>query len=433
MITAASVSHRRADVATIEAVSADAPGEALDSLLAHDEVTAALVLQTCNRAERYVVAPSAEAGRARLDEWLAHIPSGSVEVFDHDGAIEHLFRVAAGVESMIVDDDEVLGQLGRARELADERNALDRLLGEVTEKALQVGKRVRTETSINEGTRSISRAAVEMAADRVDLESADVAVLGAGEMGERIAHACHDHDVARLVILNRSPDRARALAADLPRPARARGIDGLAGTFRDVDVAITATASPSPLVTREDVDDAEPLFFVDVAQPRDVAPGVGTVAGIDRVDIDDLEAVTESTSTARAAALEDAEAIIEAERERLNAQLKRRQADHVIATMYEQAERIKDRELAEASAKLAEERDIDPAELAVLEDLADALVGQLMAAPTKSLREAAENDDWDTIQTALSLFDPEFPTGEVQAEEGAMPPTDVMRSDGESS
>lgn len=421
MITGASVSHRQADVATIEAASADDPRATVERLQNREGVIGAFVLQTCNRAEQYVVTPSPEFGRAHLSEWLEAAPPEAPRWFDHEGAIEHLLRVAAGLESMVIGEDEILGQVGRARETAERAGALDQLLDEVTAKALQVGKRVRTETAINEGTRSISRAAVDHAAQRISMADATVAVIGAGEMGERIARACTDHDVGRLAILNRSPARARELAGALPIPAEAHGLDTLEAALRRADATIAATASPTPLLRPDQVREAAPLLVVDIGQPRDVAPGVGTVPRIELVDLDDLESVVETTADARTAAAREAEAIIDTERERVHARLKRRQADNAIAAMYEQAERIKDRELAEARAKLAGHHDLDEDERVILEGFADALVGSLMAAPTKSLREAAEEDDWETIQTALNLFDPEFASGEVDSTDTGPP------------
>ncbi len=433
VITGASVSYRGSDVATIEEVTAEHPQETVATVRKRDGVKGAFVLQTCNRAERYVVTPSPERGRAILSEWLEAVPAESRRMFDHDGAIEHLIRVAAGLESMVVGEDEILGQVRRAREAAERADALDPLLEEVTAKALQVGKRVRTETAINEGTRSISRAAVDHAADRAGLSGSTVAVIGTGEMGERIARACPDYGVAELVLLNRTPERARALAGELPATAEGRSLEALDSALEQADVVFAATASPAPIVEAYLARGAAPLLVVDIGQPRDVTADVGTEPGVELVDLDDLQSVLETTADARAAAAAAVEAIVEAERERLAAQLKRRQADHAIAAMYEQAERLKERELSEARAKLAAHHDLDEDERAILEGLADAIVGSLMAAPTKSLREAAEEDDWATIQTALGLFDPEFATGAVGPDDADTRPPSSVPSEHESS
>jgi glutamyl-tRNA reductase len=171
-----------------------------------------------------------------------------------------------------------------------------------------------------------------------------------------------------------------------------------------VDVVLSATSSDDLVVDASALADAGDVTVVDLAQPRDVDPAAGEIESVTVYDLDALEDVTEETRENRRDAAEAVERIVDAELENLLEQFKRQRADEVIAAMYESAERVKAREVETALSKL----DLDDEEAAVVESMADSLVSQLLSAPTKSLRDAAAEDDWSTINTALQLFDPEF-------------------------
>jgi glutamyl-tRNA reductase len=174
------------------------------------------------------------------------------------------------------------------------------------------------------------------------------------------------------------------------------------------DVVVTATDSPDPLLDRSDLASAGRTTVVDLGQPRDVDPGVETVPSVDAFDIDSLETITDETREQRREAAVAVEGMIDAEFDRLLDSFKRRRADEAIGTMYASAEAVKERELRTAFDRLEAQGDLTDEQRETVESLADALVGQLLAAPTESLREAAAEDDWTTIQTAMGLFDPEF-------------------------
>lgn len=378
----------------------------MEELLAEDAVREAFAIRTCNRAEWYVVAPSGEIGRTVLEEFLEPAEDGLLRWFGHEAAVTHLMRVACGLESMIVGEDEILGQLRRA--VADGRRigSTGDVLEDVLWAAIHCGERARTETTINEGTTSIGRAAVEFAGRHVPLADATVTVVGAGEIGRAAAHALADANVDRLLVANRTEPNAAALADDVAVTAESMGLESLPSALDRADVAITATAAREPIVDESALSPDADLVLVDIAQPRDVDRCVA----VPTFDLDDLRTVTDATHAERRAAAAEVESMIETEVDGLLDRLKRAQADEVIATMYESAEAIKSRELAEARRMLADDGELSDTEAEVLEGLADALVGQLLAAPTKSLRDAAGAEDWETIQTALALFDPEFPT-----------------------
>ena len=405
IISGVSVSHADASVDDIEAAAGESERAVVESLLADPGVEEAFALQTCNRSEAYVVTEAEADGVEVLREQFAGIRPEIRRELDHEGALRHLMRVACGLESLVVGEDQILGQLRGAYETAEAAGAVGPTLDDALLKAIHVGERARTETAINEGVVSLGSAAVELAARERDLDGATGLVVGAGEMGTLAATALDDI-VERVIVANRTHDRARLMAANLDGDATAVGLDALGAALGEADVVVTATDAAEPVVDEPALAGAGDTFLIDIAQPRDVAPGATAVPGVETRDLDDLHAVADETFAARERAAERVEAMIDAELENLLAQYKRKRADQVISAMYEGAERMKQQELRTALSKLDAEGELSAEQREVVESLADALVSQLLAAPTKSLRDAAEQDDWSTIHTALQLFDP---------------------------
>ncbi|GGM55486.1 glutamyl-tRNA reductase [Halarchaeum rubridurum] len=415
VVSGVRVAHPEATVEDIEDARADSTAVLLDALGAQGGVEEAYALQTCNRVEAYVVTDDPEAGRRALDAvGLGDHPAAVAT--GHEESLRHLMRVAAGLESLVVGEDQILGQVRRAYEAAVDSGDIGPVLEEGVTKAIHVGERARNETAINEGVVSLGSAAVHLADAELDLDDASALVVGAGEMGSLAAKAFDAAGVADVVVANRTPEHAEWVLADLDAPGRAVDLDALPRALSDADVVVAATGSDEPVVTPAVADDAGETFYVDLGQPRDVAPAVAADDEAAVHDLDDLEDVTARTRERRATAAIAVESIVEEELDRLLSQYKRKRADAVIAQMYESAERTKDREVATALSRLdaASDGGIGDAEREVVESLADALVSQLLAAPTRSLREAAGEDDWETIATAIRLFDPDV--------EGADPP-----------
>lgn len=406
VITAVSVSHR---VASVEEVDAAAPTDAVEaarSLRSRPGVDEAVVLTTCNRAEAYVVSTTPGAGRDALEDFAPEVRDGAVVSLDHEGAIRHLMRVAAGLESLVLGEDQILGQLKRVRDAAREADTVGPVLEEVFLKAIHVGERARSETAINEGTVSMGSAAVDLAARETDLTGATALVLGAGEMGTLAARALDETGVERLVVANRTRSSADHVVADLETEGVAVGLGEAAAAAQEAAVVVAATGSPNPVLTAADLVDAGETVCVDIARPRDVARTAGALDNVVLHDIDDLEAVTAEAHEQRRTEAREVERLIDAEFDRLLRAFKRARADEAISAMYEGAERIKGRELGRALTKLDAQGDLTDDQRETVEALADALVSQLLAPPTKSLRDAAGEDDWTTIQIAMELFDP---------------------------
>ena len=345
----------------------------------------------------------------------------------HEESLEHLIRVSAGLESMVLGEDQILGQVRRAFSDAQGIGAIGPVLNEAITKALHVGERARTETEINEGIVSLGSAAVRLA-DREGLsDPATALVIGAGEMGTLAAEAMNER-ADRVLVANRTLSRAEALCDRLAGDAEATGLDDLPSALAAADVVVSATANRESVLGSDPLREAGETLVIDLARPRDVAPAVGALPGVRRYDLDALEGVVDDTRDRRRAAAEEVEAMVETEFARLLEQYKRKRADQVIAAMYESADQIKARELRTAFGKLD---DLDDDQREVVSAMADSLVGQLLAAPTKSLRDAAAEDDWETINTALQLFDPEFGTGPSVSLDEAGPedlPAELRRS-----
>jgi glutamyl-tRNA reductase len=405
LISGVSVSHHCGGIDDIGAVSHSTQQEAVARLLEREGVTEAFVVQTCNRAEAFVVADDATTGRAALAPYVATVDEAVVDELDHEASLRHLMRVAAGLESLVVGEDQIIGQLRAAYEDARAAGGVGPVLEEAVVKAIRVGERARTETAINEGVTSLGSAAVRLAREEIDLDRTAALVVGAGEMGALAARAL-DGVVEHVVVANRSLENAEHLAESLDGPASVVGLDALPIALAEAGLAVTATASPGYVLDAETLANAGETLVVDLAQPRDVAPEAAGLEAVTLRDLDTLEAVTAETRDRRREAASAVEAIIDEEFENLVTQYKRKRADEVIAAMYEGAEETKERELRTAVSQLEAAGDLTEEQREVVASLADALVGQLLAPPTQSLRDAAENDDWSTINTALRLFGP---------------------------
>jgi glutamyl-tRNA reductase len=408
VITGVSVSHVDASVDEIERVEGDSERETVRDLLAREEVEEAFALRTCNRAEAYVVTDDAAAGRRALRDFAPDVRDGAVVDLDHEAAIRHLMRVAAGLESLVLGEDQILGQFRTALEEARAVGGVGPTLDEALTKALHVGERARSETAINEGVVSLGSAAVRLAERHLDLTETTALVVGAGEMGLLTARALDAAGVPRLLVANRTVPHAEHVARDVTCAASAVGLDALAAAVEEADLVVSATASPDYVLDDAMLAGARATLLVDIAQPRDIDPAVDALDGVTVRDIDALESVTDETHERRRVAAERVEEMIDAEFTHLMERFKRNRADEAIGAMYENAERMKQSEVETALRKLESQGELTDEQRETVGALADTIVNQLLAAPTKSLREAAADDDWTTIQTAMQLFDPEF-------------------------
>ncbi|WP_255168650.1 glutamyl-tRNA reductase [Natrononativus amylolyticus] len=406
VVTGARVTHESGSVDDLAAVSPDSQRTGVASLLRREPIEEAFVLSTCNRVEAYVVAADPAVGRAALEEFFAGVDERAVVETDHDASLKHLLRVATGLESVVLGEDQIIGQVRTAYEDARGAGGIGQLLETAVTKAIHVGERARTETAINEGVVSLGSAATRMAARELPLEGATALVVGAGEMGRLAARSLVDAGISELIVANRTIPHAEHLVSEFAVDGNAIPLGALRTVAPRADVVVAATGSDEPVVVPSQLGEREQVV-VDLGQPRDVCPTAGSLPEVTVYDLDDLETITAETREQRADAAREVEAMVDREFELLCEQYKRARADEAIAAMYESAERVKARELETALTRL-DDGEFSEEQREIVRSLADALVGQLLAPPTKSLREAAAEDDWETINTALQLFDPEF-------------------------
>ncbi|MFP8957604.1 glutamyl-tRNA reductase [Natrialbaceae archaeon A-CW3] len=403
------VTHETGSVDDIATASPESQRLAVNTLLSAPAIEEAYVLSTCNRTEAYVVTADPADGRSALEAFFTDVDDDVLVRSDHEESLKHLLRVATGLDSVILGEDQIIGQVRTAYEDARTAGGIGSLLERAVTKAIHVGERARTETTINEGVVSLGSAAARLAARTVDLEGEPALVVGAGEMGHLAARSLADAGIGEVVVANRTIPHAEHIVEELAVDGKAVSLESLAAATREAAVVVAATGSPDPLLTPDHLGDRSQVV-VDLGQPRDVCPSAAGLEDVTVYDLDDLEEITAETREQRLDASREVEAIVQAEFELLCEGFKRAQADEVIAAMYESAERMKQRELETAFVRLeGSEEAFTDEQRQIVEAMADALVGQLLAPPTKSLREAAADDDWATINTALQLFDPAGP------------------------
>jgi len=312
------LSHHTANVATREQFAGNATAESITSQAG---CTEALLLTTCNRVEVYVVSnkriSTDEIARCLLPRtnWNPHNYAPAFYRYEDHKCVQHLFRVASGLDSMVVGESEIFGQAKKAYESARTSGAVGPYLHRLFQRAFRVAKQVRTHTEIARGAVSVGSVAVELA-QRIfgNLSECAVLVLGAGETSERTVRALVSRGVTDLRVSNRSLDRAHDLAQAVG--GRAVPFDDWAAQCREIDILLTSTASETPLLTpnilapmlRERLD--RPLFVIDVAVPRDVDPRVNDLEGVYLYDIDSIRSVAEQSLALRRQQVAAAEAII---------------------------------------------------------------------------------------------------------------------------
>ena len=408
IITGVCVAHDHATVDEITTAGAEKQCEDVRRLLRKSGVREAFALHTCNRTEAYVVTNDPEMGKNALRDIAPNVRDTAVRYLDHDQSLEHLLRVAAGLESMVVGEDQILGQVRDAYEEAQNAGGIGPMFEQAVTKAIHVGERARAETKINDGIVSVGSAAAKFASEEVKLTEATATVVGAGDMAELTAKALEVRGINELKLTNRTPERAEDLARHLEVSCNIIPLSAITSHLPETDIVITSTASSEPLLTDTEFADAGQTIVIDIAQPRDVKPSVDKYEHVTVYDLDALESVTEATQEQRQAAANKVETIVDDELDQLLEQFKRKRADQVIQAMYEGAEEIKEEELQNAIQQAETAGELTDDQKQALEAMADALMNRLLAAPTKSLRDAAAEDDWNTIHTAIELFNPNW-------------------------
>ncbi len=405
------LNHNTAPVEIREQVvfAGDEVARALDSLMALDGVDEAVLLSTCNRTEFYVM--TSDGGRERLQTWLQEDrkldPSFSASLFTKDGdeAIRHLFRVSCGLDSMVLGEPQILGQLKDAFRQAQQAQSLGRKLSLLFQHTFGVAKKIRTDTEIGARPVSVASAAVNLAQQFfAGFKKHTALLVGAGVTIELVAKHLNKREIGRLFVANRSIERARDLAGQFG--GFALPLSEIEGTLPEADILITSTAATEPVVTVEQVKAAvkarkrKPIFAVDIAVPRDIEPGVADLDDVYLYTIDDLDRVIIEGQGNREAAAVEANRLLEDEIRRYATIERSKEVVPVIAAMREQSELLCREVNAQARRRLARG---ESAEDAIAYATA-ALMKKMLHSPSVTLRKAGESSDQELIEAARALF-----------------------------
>lgn len=377
-------------------------------------ISEAVILSTCNRMEFYTVVDTAVADpRQLMVDLLASIHPADLDamgdqVYFYAGetAVSHLLKVAAGLDSLVLGEPQILGQVTDAYMAAVKAHTIGPILDALFQTAIRSGKRARTETAIGSNPASISSVAIALAQQVVgSLHDKHVLIIGSGEMAQLAVKAIYVRGVGQMSVANRTLSRAEALASG--SGGYAYGLDQLAQALVAADVVISATASPVPvldwdLVAEAMADRAErPLVLIDIAVPRDIDPAVAEIEGVTLYDVDDLQHTLDESMDARKAEIPQVNEILAGEQACLEMELRTLTVKPLIADLHQKAEAIRQRELERTLRHLG---DVDPQTLEQLHQLTRSLVTKLLHEPTKQLRTQASSGTVVDINTVRELF-----------------------------
>jgi len=407
------VTHRTAPVELRERLdfaSRDV-GAAVEALGARPGIAESVVVSTCNRAEVYAVTDNVDQGREELLAFLGeyhHVPRSAFlpHLFERQEAeaVHHLFRVAAGLDSLVVGEPQILGQVKEAWSVAAERRCAGPLLNKLFHASFAVGKRVRTETSLGEGAVSVSFAAVQLARKIFGrLTGRRVLVIGAGEMGKLTAQHLRAQGVGEIVITSRTLGHAEALA---------RAVDGAAVPWSDLmtalaraDIIITSTGSPKPILDRAHIESVmgwgrrDPLFIFDIAIPRDVDPAAAEIEQVFLYNVDDLQTVVQENLSRRTSEIQHAEVIVAEDVGRFMSWHRSRGAIPTVVALRQRFDAIRRAELQRLDSKLA---GLPPEARARVDEVTRLIMEKLLLEPTEQLKALPDEETQGVYTEAIN-------------------------------
>jgi len=411
-LLALGLNYNTAPVAIRErlAFPADILPDALQDLLRLSEINEAAILSTCNRTEFYCTTQS--TNQNVLVDWIAQNGKFAPKdltpyLYSHtDGAsVRHMFRVACGLDSMILGEPQILGQMKTAYQTACDAGTIGKLLGKLFQHTFTAAKKVRTDTAIGSSPVSVAFAAVQLAQQIFDKLSEQTALLiGAGETIELTARHLSQQGIGRIIIANRTFEKAHTLAAQFN--GYAISLAEIPNHLAEADIVISSTGSQLPILGKGSVESAlkkrkrKPMFMVDLAVPRDIEAEVEQLADVYLYTVDDLQHTIEQNMNSRRQAAEQAEEIIDTQVDYFLAWLRAQSAQSLIKDYRSQAELFRDDGLQKALTSL---NNGVPAEIA-LQRLAYTLTNKLIHTPSTQIRIAAENERHDLLSAALEIF-----------------------------
>jgi glutamyl-tRNA reductase len=413
------MSHRTAPMDLLERVciNADYVPKALHDLQAGQHVVESVILSTCNRVEVYAHVTRFHGGVQEVSDLLSRLSGVPLEeLSDHlyvhyeERAVQHLFAVASGLDSMVVGEGQILGQVRHAFKVAQEENAVTRVLGELFRHSLRVGKRVRTETAIGKAGASLVGIGVRVAAAALGPlgPQTRALIVGAGAMGALAGATLQREGVTGITVANRTADRAHALAGTLA--GRAVGLDGLTEAIAEADIVVSSTGAAGVVIEADAVRQAmagreTPLFFLDLALPRDVDPAVREIDHVRLADLDALRAVLDTEETG--ADLDECRQIVADEVAAFLAWQRSMRVAPTVVALRNKADALIQVELDRLSGRVP---DLDARSKAEVENAVRRVVEKLLHAPTVRVKELAEAPGGDQYAEALRelfMLDPQ--------------------------
>ncbi|MBI3329779.1 MAG: glutamyl-tRNA reductase [Nitrospinae bacterium] len=374
--------------------------EPLEKLAQYTEVSERVILSTCNRVEIYSRVQHLAHGVARLRQFLADYHGLPLAVFEQyiyayhsEAALRHLFRVASSLDSMVIGEPQIMAQMKEAFAVARRANATGPIFNQLFEKAFAIAKRVRTETRIGEHAVSVSYAAVELAKKIFqDLVAKMVLIVGAGETSELAAMHLMSHGVKNLLVANRTLERALELASRLQ--GQAIPFAELPAYLDKADIVISSTGSPDFVVRKADVQSAmrvrknRPMFFIDIAVPRDIDPMVNNLDNVYLYDIDDLQHIVDENRKARQREAALGETVILREVEQVLRWLDEQEVVPAVVRLRRKAEAIRNQELAKLFSRLGH---LSDAERTAIEAMASSITNKLLHTPIVRVKQESQS------------------------------------------
>jgi len=394
MILNIRIDHKTADICTIEK-STRQMDELFEKIKSECVIDEYIQIKTCNRAELYIVLDNFQVDNFNFDNFV---------IETDENALKHMLRLSCGLESMIIGEDQILGQIKDARKKSISTGTCGNILNAIFTKAIHVGQSVRKRTNINKGSISIGSAAVGLAESvHGDLKCKKVLVIGAGKMGTLVAKALVEKHLKAIVVANRTYDRATCLAKELG--GSAIHFDRLDEAMSDADVIISATGAPHPILNYDKIKNAVPpenlqkLVMVDIANPRDIDEDIKEL-GVKLFNIDDLRGIADKNKKMRESESYEAQKIIDEELILLKKSLKHLEVESLISNIRRNAEKIRIQETEKAVKMLG---DINGKEK-IVEDLTNVMIDKIFSDIIKNIKNAAENDDKNLIETVECIF-----------------------------
>lgn len=399
-----SISYKRAPVSIIERAFFKDTRIGLLKLKKHEFINEVVLLQTCNRVEAYVYSERPELASAsvintfkekcsdfRLDQY--------VKVFYGDDAVKHLFEVSTSLDSMIIGENEILGQVNKAFLEALKSKTVGPYLRVLFEKALAVGKRARRETRISKGAVSILHAAVDLAEEASDLKHAKILVIGAGTAGRLLVKSLRDHGAENVLILNRTLEKAIKLAEE--HNYNAAPLYELNKHLKESDIVFVVTSAPKYIIRVEDLDSiSHKLLIFDLSTPRNVDIRVYNLSNIELKTIDDLRIIAEENKRRRLEEIHRVKDLIREELESFKASLKIHIAEEIMKNIFLRAEKIRRKELERAIKILNCDKNVEE----VLEAMTKSIVKKVLSPMVEKIKNAALNGKFDTLKSISEIF-----------------------------